>query len=80
MPLCHRHFVNLMFSNVLLFTMVLTKSKLNEISKEELTEELLSFDNVSEKINDLTKKMDYFASKFHRVFCELLISKTCNSL
>ena len=41
--------------------MVFTKSKLNEISKEELIEELLSFDNFSEKINDLTKKMDYFA-------------------
>ena len=36
--------------------MVFTRSKLNELSKEELIEELLSFDNLSEKINDLTKK------------------------
>ena len=60
--------------------MVFTRSKLNELSKEELIEQLLSFDNLSEKINDLTKKMDDFASKFNRVFSVLQISKTCNSL
>ena len=36
--------------------MVFTRTQLNELSKEELAEELLSFDNLSEKINDLTKK------------------------
>ena len=60
--------------------MVFTRSKLNELSKEELIKELLSFDNLSEKINYLTKKMDDFASKFDRVFSELQIFKTCNSL
>ena len=60
--------------------MVFTRSKLNKLSKEELIEQLLSFDNLSEKITDLTKKMDDFASKFDRVFSELQISKTCNSL
>ena len=58
--------------------MVFTKSELNDLSKEELIEELLSFDNLSEKINDLTKKMDDFATKFDRAFSELQISKTCN--
>ena len=60
--------------------MVSTRSKLKELSKEALIEELLSFDNLWEKINDLTKKMDDFARKFDRVFSELQISKTCNSL
>ena len=60
--------------------MVFTRSKLNELSKEELIEELLSFDNLSEKINYLTKKMDDFATKFDRVFSELQISKTCKAL
>ena len=60
--------------------MVFTRIKLNELSKEELIEELLSFDILSEKINDQTKKMDDFATKFDRVFSELQISKTCNSL
>ena len=60
--------------------MVFTRIKLNEISKEELIQELLSFDNLSEKINDLSKKMDNVATKFDRVFSELQISKTCNSL
>ena len=60
--------------------MVFTRKKLNELSKEELIEESLSFDNLSEKINDLAKKMDDFTSKFDCVFSELQISKTCNSL
>ena len=74
-PFCIEYFVLKKFT-----TMVFTRSKLNELSKEELIKELLSFDNLSEKINYLTKKMDDFASKFDRVFSELQISKTCNSL
>ena len=60
--------------------MVFTRIKLNELSKDEPLEELLRFDNLSEKINDLTKKMDNFATKFDRAFLKLQISKTCNSL
>ena len=61
--------------------MVFTRSKLNELTKEELIEELLSFDyNLSEKINGLTKKMDDFTSKFDCVLSGLQISKTCNLL
>ena len=61
--------------------MVFTRSKLNELSKEELIEELLSFDyNLIEKINGLTKKMDDFTSKFDCVLSGLQISKTCNLL
>ena len=37
--------------------MVFTRSKLNKLSKEKLIEKRLSFDNLSEKINDLTKKL-----------------------
>ena len=48
--------------------MVFTRSKLNELSKEELIEELLSFDNLPVKINDMTKKMDNFAKKFDCFF------------
>ena len=59
--------------------MVFTKTISNELSKEELIKELLSFDNLSEKINDLTKKMDNFASKFGRVFSQLQISKNVNT-
>ena len=60
--------------------MVFTRSRLNEVSKEELIEELLRFDNLSEEVNDLTKKMNYFTTKFDRVFSGLQISKTWNSL
>ena len=44
--------------------MAFTISKLNKLSKEESIEELLGFDNFPEKINDLTKKMDDFTTKF----------------
>ena len=54
--------------------MVFTRSKLNELSKEELIEELLSFDNWSDKENGR------FRYKIWCVFSELQISKTCNSL
>ena len=47
--------------------MIFIGSKLNELSKEELIGKVLSFDNLSEKINDLTKKMDDLATKFDRV-------------
>ena len=60
--------------------MVFARSRLNEVSKDKEIEELLSFDNLSEIINDLTKKMDDFATTLDRVFSELQISKTCNSL
>ena len=39
--------------------MVFTRSKLIEPYKEELIEQLLRFDNLSEKINDLTKKISH---------------------
>ena len=59
--------------------MVFIRSKLNKLSKEELVEELLSFDNLSEKINDLTKKWTISHQNLV-VFFELQISKTCKSL
>ena len=46
----------------------------------ELTEEHLSFDKLSEIVNDLTNKMGFFATKFDGKFSELWISKTCNLL
>ena len=48
--------------------MVFTRGELNELAEEEQIEELLSFDNLSEKINDLTKKMGDFATKFDGAF------------
>ena len=46
-----------------------------ERSIQRRTERTVSFDNLSEKIYDLTKNMDDFASKFDHVFSELQISK-----
>ena len=46
-----------------------------ERSIQRRTERTVSFDNLSEKIYDLAKKMDEFASKFNHVFSELQISK-----
>lgn len=60
--------------------MVVTRSKLNALSKEQLIEELLSFNSISAKMNELRKKVDKFAAKFDRLFPELKFSKACNSL
>ena len=56
--------------------MVFTRSKINELSKEELIEEVLSFDNLSEKRNDLTKEMDNFATNLILLFLSYRFPKS----
>ena len=60
--------------------MIFTRSKLIKLSIYRRTLSIEVFDNSSENINDLTKKMDNFATKFDCAFSELQISKTYNSL
>ena len=49
MLLCNRCFIYIMFSVELFSIMVFTRSKLHELFKEKLIEELLIFDNLFEK-------------------------------
>ena len=48
--------------------MVFIRSISNELLKEGLIEELVSFNNLSENINDQIKEMEDFTSKFDCIF------------
>ena len=53
--------------------MVWTRSQLNDLTREELIEELLKFNDLAQQISNLNEKLD-------RTFSQLEVSKTCNSL
>ena len=60
--------------------MVRTKSQLESLSKEELIEELITVDEITSKISDLTNQFDDFLRRFEIVLSELAIARNCNRL
>ena len=55
--------------------MVRTRSQLENLSKEELIEELITVDGITSKISDLTNRFDDFFRRF-----EVAITKNCSRL
>ena len=47
--------------------MVRTRSQLENLSKEELIEELIIVDDITSKISDLTNRLDDFLRRFEVV-------------
>ena len=60
--------------------MVQTRSQLENISKEELIEELITVNDITSKISDLANRFDDFLRRFEVVSSELAISRNCNRL
>ena len=60
--------------------MVQTRSQLENLSKEELIEELITVDDITSKISDLTNRFDDFLRRFEDVSSDLAITKNCNRL
>ena len=60
--------------------MVRTRSQLENVSKEELIEELISVDDIMSKIFDLINRFDDFLRRFEVVSSDLAITKSCNRL
>ena len=60
--------------------MVRTRSQLENLSKEELIEELITVDNITSKIFDLTNRFDDFLRRFEVNSSDLAITKNCNRL
>ena len=60
--------------------MVRTRSQLENLSKKELIEELITVDNITSKISDLTNRFDDFLRRFEVVSSDLAITKNCNRL
>ena len=60
--------------------MVRTRSQLENLSKEELIDELISVEDISSKLSDLTSRFDDFLRRYEVLSSELTISKNCNRL
>ena len=60
--------------------MVQTKSRSENLSKQELIEELSTVDDIASKISDLTNRFDDFLRRFEVVSSDLAITRNCNRL
>ena len=58
--------------------MVRTRSQLETLSKEELIEELITVNDITSKISDLTSRLDDFLRIFEVISSDLAITKNCN--
>ena len=60
--------------------MLRTRSQLENLSKEELIEELITVDDITSTISDLTHRFKYFLRRFEVVSSDLAITRNCNRL
>ena len=60
--------------------MVRTRSQLENLSKEELIDELISVEYISSKLSDLTCCFDDFLRRYEVLSSELTTSKNCDRL
>ena len=60
--------------------MVRTRSQLENLSKEELIDELISVEDISSKLSDLTSRLDDFLRRYEILNSEPTVSKNCNRL
>ena len=58
--------------------MVLARAQVHNLSREELIEELLKFSDITDKLNGLNNRFEYFIKKYDELNSELLILKNCN--
>ena len=60
--------------------MVQTRSQLEHLSEDELIDELMSIEDISSKLVNLTTRFDDFTRRFEILSSELAVSKNCNRL
>ena len=60
--------------------MVWTRSQLENLSKKELIEELITGDDITLKISDLKNWFNDFLRRFEVISSELAIARNCNRL
>ena len=60
--------------------MVLTRSQIENLSREELIEELLPTSVISCQSKTLNDRFDTFAAKHEELRSDLLVTKNCNTL
>ena len=60
--------------------MVVTRSQLENLSKDELIDRLLQVENIEDKLEHLYKQSDNFLGKYNELHSELQVSKNCSNL
>ena len=60
--------------------MVRTRSQLENLSKKELIDGLISVEDISSKLSELTSRFDDFLKRYEILSSELAVSKNCNRL
>ena len=60
--------------------MIRTRSQLENLSKEELIEELITVDNISSKLSDLSNRFNVFLRRFEVFSSDLAFARNCNRL
>ena len=60
--------------------MVRTRSELENLSKEEMIEELITVDEITSKISDFTNRFDDFLRRFEVVSSDLAITRNYSRL
>ena len=60
--------------------MVRTRSQLENLSKEELIEELMTVDDITSKLSDLSNQFDDFFRRFEVASLDLAIIRNCHIL
>ena len=60
--------------------MVRTRSELKHLSKNGLSDELVSIGDISSKVANLTARFYHFSRSFEFLSSELVVSKNCNRL
>ena len=60
--------------------MVFTRSQIENLSREELIEELVKLSDITDRLKNLTDKFDNFSKKYEEVKSDLVDTKKSNSL
>ena len=60
--------------------MVFIRSQIENLSREELIEELVKLSDITDRLKDLTDKFDNCSKKYEELKSDLFATKKCNSL
>ena len=60
--------------------MVFTRSQIENLSREELIEELVKLSDITDRLKELTDKFDNFSKKYEELKSDLNVTKKCNPL
>ena len=60
--------------------MIVTRSQLENLSKDELIDRLLDVQSIEDKLEHLNKRFDNFLGKYNELLSVLQVSKNCINL